>query len=118
VQHDRVEADNEEERKQITRYEKTDLKQKLQKIFFYFFYMLFNGPTCAWRFFCYNLKGQKVPMKVSFKNSLSLRFFCFLQGADRIQLKSGVDTPEMNQKLEPRSINLRSRVIDKKIFTS
>jgi hypothetical protein len=45
----------------------------------------------------------------------------FFEGADRIQLKSGVGIPEMNQKDEPRTryyIHLQSRATGKKIFTS
>jgi hypothetical protein len=47
----------------------------------------------------------------------------FLQGAERIlvQLKSGVGIPEMNQKygsLTRYQINLWSRAVGKKIFTS
>jgi hypothetical protein len=45
----------------------------------------------------------------------------FSRGGDRIQLKSGVGIPEMNQKVEPRTgyqINRRSRASGKKIFTS
>jgi hypothetical protein len=45
----------------------------------------------------------------------------FFQGADRIQLKSGVGIPDINQNVEPRTgyqINLRSEATGKKMFTS
>jgi hypothetical protein len=43
------------------------------------------------------------------------------QGADRIKLKTGVDMPDINQKVKPRTmyhINLRARPTCLKIFTS
>jgi hypothetical protein len=46
---------------------------------------------------------------------------CFFQGADRLQLKSGVGIPDINQKVELRTgyqINLRSGATGKNIFIS
>jgi hypothetical protein len=46
---------------------------------------------------------------------------CFPQGADPIQLKSGMNITDINQKVEPHTryqINLRSGATGNKIFTS
>jgi hypothetical protein len=58
--------------------------------------------------------GLAVPMAGASK-------IAFCRGACRIQLKSGVGIPEMNQKVKPRTgylINLWSGATGKKIFAS
>jgi hypothetical protein len=82
-----------------------------------------TGKNRFGRFYVHLLWGSRPEAKNwrSYCPLGSRKSYCFLQGAYRIQLHSGVGIPDISQKVEPRTgyqINLRSEAIGKKIFTS